>query len=287
MAFVKATKKQAKARVALSGPPGSGKTYSSLAIAAGLGGKVAVIDTERKSASKYADSFNFDVCELEEHSIDSYVQAIKDAADAGYDVLVIDSMSHEWVGRGGALETVDKVGGSNKFTNGWGKVTPMHNRFVDAVLSFPGHVIATLRTKTEYVIEQQGGKSVPRKVGLAPVQRDGVEYEFDVVGDLSIDNVLTITKSRCSALQGKVIEKPGKQIADALSAWLSDGAPALKVEAPPAPPADAVAAWRQKIQEASSAEALEAVREGLAAQAAAVKDAVRADYKARQAELGA
>jgi hypothetical protein len=225
MKFEKATKKEAKARVALCGPPGSGKTYTGLSIAQGLGKKIAVIDTERKSASKYSDLFEFDVLELETFSPDTYVEAIQTAEAAGYDVLLIDSLSHAWIGKDGALEQVDKAKGDrgNSF-NAWRNITPMHNRLVEAMLRCKSHLIVTMRVKTEYVVEvNDKGKSVPRKVGLAPVQRDGLEYEFDVVGDLDNKNYLTITKSRCPSLTDRVKEKPGAELGQELLAWLSDG----------------------------------------------------------------
>lgn len=240
--FQKATKKAAKLRLALDGPAGSGKTYNALLVAQTLGGKVALLDTEHGSASKYADKFSFDAAELDLFSIDNYLKAISAAASAGYDVLIIDSLSHAWSGRGGALEEVDRAGGSNKFTNGWGTVTPKHNRLIDAIVAFPGHVIATMRTKSEYVIEDKNGKKVPRRIGTAPVQRDGMEYEFDVVVELDRDGQVTITKTRCSDLAGSagmLTYADVPQMAKTLRAWLSDGAEV-------SPMAIAAAALREK-----------------------------------------
>lgn len=246
MQFQKATKKKAKLRLTLDGPAGSGKTYSALELAKKLGGRVAVIDTEHGSAAKYADRFEFDSVELPEFSLETYLKAIGAAAQAGYDVLIIDSLSHAWTGKGGALEQVDRIGGNNKFTNGWKQVTPLHNRLIDTILSFPGHVICTMRTKTEWVIEQdKNGRSVPRKIGLAPVQREGMEFEFDVVADLSAEGHLTISKTRCPDLSGSAGLLRREEIAEVgnkLVAWLSDGsvAPvgvqAAPVVTPPSPP---------------------------------------------------
>jgi hypothetical protein len=229
MQFTKATKHQARLRMALIGPSGSGKTYSALAIASGIGKRVAVIDTERGSASKYAGIFEFDTLELDVFAPQTYVQAIQAADAAGYDVLVIDSLSHAWFGKDGALEQVDKAAkrsnSQNSFT-AWREVTPHHNAMIDAILQCRCHVIVTMRAKTEYVMEvNEKGKSVPRKVGLAPVQRDGLEYEFDIVADMNLDNDLIVSKSRCPAMSGQVINKPGKNVADILMAWLTDGAP--------------------------------------------------------------
>ena len=230
--FKKATKAQAKARVALIGPSGSGKTYTAMVLAKTLAGdgRFAVIDTERGSASKYSDEFDFDVLELSTFEPDKYVQAIQAAGDAGYAVLVIDSLSHAWSGIGGALEQVDKAKDRSYSKNSfdaWRSVTPMHNALVDAILSSKCHIVATMRVKTEYVIEKNdNGKNVPRKVGLAPVQRDGMEYEFDVVADIDPDHKMVVTKSRCKRLADAVITKPKAADFKPLVEWLQDGEPA-------------------------------------------------------------
>jgi hypothetical protein len=227
MAFRRATRAQAKLRLALVGPSGSGKTYSALALAKGLGGRCALVDTERGSSEKYAGDFDFDVLSLESFAPGTYVEAIRAAADAGYDVLIIDSLSHAWSGKDGALEMVDAAARRSKSGSSfhaWRDVTPEHNRLVDAIVSARMHVIVTMRTKTEYVSEKDDrGKTVVRKVGLQPVQRDGLEYEFDVVADIDLDHVASISKTRCSALADKSYRKPGDELAGVLRAWLSDG----------------------------------------------------------------
>lgn len=232
MPFTPATKKQARLRMALIGPSGSGKTYTALTLASAFG-KVAVIDTERGSASKYADKFTFDVMELSNYDPREYVKAIGEAARAGYDVLIIDSLSHAWNAAGGVLELVDKTAAKSKSANSfaaWRDITPLHNALVDAMLTAPLHIIVTMRTKTEYVLEQvekSNGQrvTVPRKVGMAPVQRDGIEYEFDVIGDMDLENNLVVSKTRCSTLTGCVFNRPGEDLAGVLKAWLTDGAP--------------------------------------------------------------
>jgi len=242
--FKKATKTQSRLRLALIGPSGSGKTYTSLAIATSLQKPVCVIDTERGSASKYADIFEFDVLELESFSPDTYCEAILAACRAEYGTIVIDSLSHAWMGKDGALEQVDRAAKRQSSGNtfmAWRDITPKHNRLVDTILNATAHVIVTMRTKTEYVLEEnEKGKKVPRKVGLQPVQRDGLEYEFDVVGDLNLENQLTIGKTRCPVLAGQYFERPGKNVADILNAWITDGAPAPPppAPAPAVPPAD-------------------------------------------------
>jgi energy-coupling factor transporter ATP-binding protein EcfA2 len=245
--FSKATRKKAKARVALVGPSGSGKTYTALVLARGLvgtEGTIALIDTERASASKYAGEVTeFDALDLDHHSPKEYVDAITDAAKAGYDVLVIDSLSHAWNGRGGALEQVDqasKRAQGNSYV-AWRDVTPQHNALVDAILTYPGHVIVTMRAKTEYVLDEgKNGKKTPRKVGMAPIQREGMEYEFDVVADMDLDHNLIVSKSRCSALADAVVSRPDAAIAETLRAWLSDGA---DMPAPVAPTPSEAETW--------------------------------------------
>src|SRR5262249_29638566 len=147
------------------------------------GKPVALIDTEHGSASKYADQFPFDVLELTHFDPRRYINAIHEAEQDGYAVLIIDSLSHAWNGTGGALELVETVAKRNQRNNtfnAWAEVTPLQNKLIDTILGSPLHIIATLRTKTEYVIEQVNGKSVPRKVGMAPIQRADVDYEFDI-----------------------------------------------------------------------------------------------------------
>ena len=228
--FLPATKEQAKARIALTGPSGSGKTYTALLTGTRLGGRVAVIDTERGSAAKYADEFAFDTLQLSSFEPTTLVKALAAAAQTGYDVVVVDSLSHFWSGIGGMLEQVDfaakRLGSATSFA-GWKEARPMERAMIDALLSYPGHVIVTMRSKTEYVVEpDERGRIVPRKIGLKPEQREGIEYEFDVVGDLDQDNTLVISKSRVKPLAGAVIRKPDVAFAESILAWLEVGAPA-------------------------------------------------------------
>jgi hypothetical protein len=228
MQFTKATKKRAKARIALDGPSGSGKTFSALTAASVLaqGGKIAVIDTERGSASLYADKFEFDVLELDTFSPLTYIEAIQAAEQADYAVIVIDSLSHAWEGEGGALEMVDDAARRSKSNNtyfAWRDVTPVQRRMVDAMLQSPAHIIATMRSKTEYVIDTVNGKQTPRKVGMAPIQRAGMEYEFTIVGELDIDHNLMITKSRCELMADRVENKPSAKFWEPFAKWLNSG----------------------------------------------------------------
>jgi hypothetical protein len=226
MGFKKATKAAAKLRLGLIGPAGSGKTMTALRVAHGLGGRVAVIDTERGSASLYSGErgLDFDVLELDSYEAEKFIQAIGQAEAAGYDVLIIDSLSHAWAGKGGILEFVDKAAkrsGGGSFS-GWRDATPLHNQLVDAILGAKLHVICTLRSKVEHVIEQVNGRTQVRKVGLQPVQRDGLEYEFTVVGDVTQDHELIITKTRAAWLKDQIVREAGEDLGKQLAAWLSD-----------------------------------------------------------------
>jgi len=235
MRFVTAERRQSKARVALIGPSGAGKTYSALKIAAGLGAqKIGVIDSERGSALKYAgEGVEFQHLDLDTFAPATYVKAINIAANAGIDCLIVDGLSAAWNGKDGALEQVDRAAkrsqSANSFT-AWRNVTPMHNAMIDALVSFPGHLIVTMRAKTEYILEDvqnAEGKVVkaPRKVGLAPIQRDGLEYEFDVVGDITLEHTWLISKTRCSLFDNAIIERPGEEFGQQLAVWLSSGKP--------------------------------------------------------------
>ncbi|WP_067819851.1 ATP-binding protein [Actinomadura kijaniata] len=241
LVFVPATKEQAKARVALVGPSGSGKTYTALQLATGLvagdpttahlGGRgIGVIDTERNSASKYAHLFQFSRTRvpLQDFDPNRLIRALAAAAAQDIPVIVIDSFSHFWAGHGGVLELVDQAArhnyGGNKF-GGWNEVTPRERQMIDALLSYPGHIIVTMRAKTKYVMAEVNGKQTPRKVGTTAVQREGIDYEFDVVGEMDASNTLSITKTRCPELNGRVIAQPGMELAYNLLKWLNDGVP--------------------------------------------------------------
>lgn len=242
--FKKAERKQAKLRLALDGPSGSGKTHSALVIARGLtgaNGKIAVIDTERSSASLYADlAGGFDVCDLEPpYTPQRYIAAIHAAEESGYDVVIVDSLSHAWSGEGGVLDMQAAAAKSSRSGNtytAWRDVTPQHNALVNSLLASRCHVIATLRTKTAYEMQDEGGKKKPVKVGLAPIQRDGMEYEFTVVLDLSIEgHIATASKDRTRLFDGQHFP-PSVKTGEAIRSWLEAGAPAPQASAPSAQP---------------------------------------------------
>lgn len=240
MQFQKATKKKSRLRLAIDGPSGSGKTFTALIAASALAGptgKIAVIDTERGSASLYSDKFTFDVLELETFSPQLYIDAINAAEAAGYSVIVIDSLSHAWEGEGGALDMVDKAAKRSQTANtftAWKDVTPLQRKLVDAMLTCRSHIIVTMRSKTDYVIEQveRNGRtvSVPRKIGLAPIQRSGMEYEFTVFADMTLEHDMMVTKTRYDGWADLVVNRPGPKVFEALIEWLNNGE-----DAPPPP----------------------------------------------------
>ena len=224
--FKKAQRKQAKLKLAVTGPSGSGKTYSALRLAAGLGGKVALIDTENGSASLYSDKFAFDVLDLQPpFTVERYVEAINAAVSAGYTTLVIDSLSHAWAGEGGLLEQKEQLDARAKgssYTN-WASITKKHESLKSSILQSNVHIIATMRSKQDYVLVDKNGKQVPQKVGMAPVQRDGMEYEFTIVFDVAMNHEAEASKDRTGLFTDKIFkvsEDTGKQ----LSAWLEGGA---------------------------------------------------------------
>jgi len=228
--FRKAERKKAKLRLGILGPAGSGKTYSALLIAQGLGGRVALLDTEHGSGELYSQMMDYDVATLTPpFTPQRYIEIIHEAEKAGYNTLIIDSLSHAWSGEGGVLDMHDKASSAtrNSFT-AWREVTPHHNALVDAILQSPIHIIATMRTKTAYEVTTENGKTKVAKVGLAPVQREGMEYEFTVVFDLSLDgHVATATKDRTSLFDGRHFV-PNIEIGKELLDWLESGVDPVK-----------------------------------------------------------
>ena len=226
MAFSKAVKSKAFLRCALFGPSGSGKTYSALAVATGiaeaLGTKIAVLDSERMSASKYGDRFDFDADELREQTIDECEVKIKEAAKEKYGVLIIDSLTHPWQQLQEEMEKVAKASFKGNYWAAWSKGTPKQRRFINALNSYPGHLIVTMRSKTEWETDPENKK--PIRIGLAPEQGKGIEYEFDMLIELSVDHIANIIKDRTGKFQDKIIEKPGLAFGADLVAWLMDGA---------------------------------------------------------------
>ena len=251
--FRRALRTQSRIRLALVGPAGSGKTFTALRIATGLiepGQRVAVIDTEHASSNLYADetnpdggTFDFDVLDLAAmdghgYRVEKYIRGLREAEIHGYPIVIIDSLSHAWAGEGGVLDYAADVTARSKsrngFSEGWRKATPLHNQLVNAMLTYPGHVIVTLRSKVEWVVERvvRNGReqSVPRKVGLQPVQREGLDYEFTVVADLDAEHQFTVSKTRCSALADRSFVRPGADVANILRGWLAGADPLAPID---------------------------------------------------------
>jgi len=225
MGFKKAVKTKQRLRLAIDGISGSGKTYTALAIASGMGGSIALIDSEHGSASLYADRFEFDTMDLTSFQIEDYVNALDEAAKAKYPIVIVDSTSHAW---DALVERVDRIArqkfGGNTFA-AWAEGTPLQKKLIEALLSYPGHVIVTCRSKSEYSVDKDDkGKTKITKVGLAAVQRQGFEYEFTMAMTMDANHVGFVTKDRTSKYQDKFIEKPGKKMGGELIAWLNEGA---------------------------------------------------------------
>ncbi len=225
--FRKAERRKAKLRLAITGPAGSGKTFGALQIAQGIGGRIAMIDTENGSGDLYADICDYDVQTITApYSVQKYITAIHEAEEEGYNVLIIDSLSHAWSGEGGLLDVHSQLTRNMKSGNSytaWNKVTPWHNRLIETMLASSCHIIATMRTKTDYaMIQTERGKTEIQKVGLAPVQRDGMDYEFTIVFDLSMDHGVTVSKDRTSLFDRQVFTI-SQETGRTLRKWLDTG----------------------------------------------------------------
>lgn len=225
MLFQKAQRKRAKLRLGIAGISNSGKTWSALEIATGMGGKIAMIDTESGRGELYGEDFNYDVMRLDApYSPEKYIAGIKQAEELGYDILIIDSLSHAWAGEGGVLSIVDKIDG-NKFTSGWKVATPKQNALVNAIIHSSMHIIFTMRSKAEYVIETDSkGKQVPKKIGMAPVQRDGLEYECTFYIEMFPDHTAYISKDNTKIYKDNQYGvTPSKEMGQKLIEWLNSG----------------------------------------------------------------
>ncbi len=217
-----ASKKKVKIKCALQGPSSSGKTKSALLIAYGLCGEwehIAVIDTENRSSELYSDIGTFKVLHLTQpFSPERYEEALIACLQNNIKVVIIDSLSHEWEY---ILDTHSSLVG-NSFTN-WSKLTPRHNAFIQALLQADVHVIATIRTKQDYVLSEKNGKLVPEKVGLKALQRDGIDYEFTLVFDLDISLRAKASKDRTRLFFGKPEFIPTSETGKQILNWYNEG----------------------------------------------------------------
>lgn len=227
-----AERKRAKIKMGLQGPSGSGKTYSALLLAFGLCNdwtKIAVIDSENKSSNLYAHLGDYKVLDLQApFTPERYIEAIQTCEKALMEVIIIDSISHEWEGIGGVLEVLNNMVG-NSYTN-WNKLTPRHNSFIQHILQSPAHVIGCIRSKQDYVLSDKNGKMVPEKVGLKGVTREGLDYEFTLVFEVDMKHQSTATKDRTSLFVGKpeliLTSATGKMILD----WCNTSIPVKQTE---------------------------------------------------------
>ncbi len=223
----KATRQQTKIRLGLSAVSGAGKTYSSLFIGKGLANgdfkKVAIIDSENGSADLYAHLGEYNVYPIAApFTPESYIAAIKDCENEGMEVIIIDSISHEWDGPGGILDIHSDMTG-NSFTN-WKFVTPRHQAFITAILQSKCHTITTVRRKQEYEIgTNQNGKITPTKVGLKEVTREGFEYELTVNLELDTSHNATAAKDRTSLFENKPPFVPTEETGAMILEWCKTG----------------------------------------------------------------
>ena len=220
-----AERKKARIKMALQGSAGSGKTYSSLLIAYGLckdWSKITIIDTENSSADLYSDLGNYNVLSINSpFDPEKYIKAIGVCQQAGMEVIIIDSTSHCW----DYLLDIHANMQGNSFTN-WSKITPRQNAFVNCIIQCPCHIIATMRVKQDYVLNQKDGKYIPEKVGLKAVQRDGVDYEFTLVLDIDIKHQATASKDRTGLFMGKPEFTITKETGELINNWCNSGSDA-------------------------------------------------------------
>jgi hypothetical protein len=231
MQLRKATRKKAKIRLGLSAVSGGGKTYSAILIAKGLCGdlsKVAIIDTENGSADLYAHLGDFNVLPLTApFTPERYIEAIKSCEKAGMEVIIVDSISHEWDGKGGCLEIVESLGG--KYQD-WAKVTPRHQAFIEAILHSPSHIITTVRRKQDYEMIKDGNKIRVEKGGLKEITREGFEYELTINLELDTKHNATASKDRTQLLMGKPAFVPSEKTGELIANWCEQGEESFNIK---------------------------------------------------------
>lgn len=227
MKLQRATRKQARIRIGLQGPSGTGKTLGALQIAYGLTGdwtKIAVIDTEHSSASLYSHLGEFNTVSIAPpFAPEKYIEAIHLCEKESMEVIIIDSVSHEWEGVGGILDIHSSISGGS--FQAWNKVTPRHNAFIQSMLQTSCHLIATIRSKQDYVLVDKNGRQVPEKVGLKGVQREGLDYEMTVMFELDVKHNATATKDRTSLFSGKPEFRLSPVVGQQIKQWCEQGDP--------------------------------------------------------------
>ena len=244
--FQKAVREQVKLRLAIYGPAGAGKTASALRIAHGIGGRIAFIDTENYSASRYADGlnypggfvpFNFDVVSLQKPTIANYVEAIQAAENAGYNVLIIDSLSHGWQELLEDIDNLTKAKYKGNSWRAWSEGTPKQKSLIRAITQSNMHIIATMRAKTEWdtVKDDMTNKIKPVRIGLAPEQGKGIEYEFDMLMEINDSHYATIIKDRSGKFQDMEIHCPDEKFGKELAEWLTQGVAPVRPAPQPEP----------------------------------------------------
>lgn len=225
----KVEKRKSKLRIGVFGTSGSGKTYSSILLASGFCplSKVCIIDTENGSADLYEGLGNYNVITLTPpFSPERYIQAIKAAESSGMEVVIVDSISHEWEGEGGCLEIVEQLTRASSSGNSytvWGKVTPRHNAFIQAILQSHCHIIATARKKQDYILVEKNGKKVPEKAGLKEITREGFDYEMTIAFDLNQGHLATTSKDRTGLFMDKPEFTITKETGEILKQWSEEG----------------------------------------------------------------
>jgi hypothetical protein len=251
MTLRKATRKKAKIRLGLSAVSGGGKTFSAILIAKGLCGdlsKVAIIDTENGSADLYAHLGDYNVLPLTPpFSPEKYIEAIHSCEKAGMEVIIVDSISHEWDGKGGCLEIVESLGG--KYQD-WAKVTPRHQAFIEAILHSPCHVITTVRRKQDYeMVKDNNGKVKVEKAGLREVTREGFEYELTINLEMDLAHHAGASKDRTNLFMGKPTFIPSEQTGELIARWCEQGEEAFSNIRPGSD-------WYQRVEDCGSQKAL-------------------------------
>jgi hypothetical protein len=237
----KATRRACKLRLGLTGPSGSGKTMSALKLAYGLikdWSKILVIDTEQESSALYSHLGGFDLLGLDApYTPEKYIEALRMAVEANYEVIIIDSISHEWEGTGGCLEIhANRAArpGANSYTE-WNHVTPRHKRFLQAIVSAPAHVICCGRMKSDIEIQKvtnSHGKEVstPVKVGTKTITREGFDYEMTLCLDLAMNHEATSNKDRTNLFDGLDPFVINDKTGETLLEWLKGDAPASEAD---------------------------------------------------------